>query len=144
MTVVPGRTVVEIATPRCAAEDFDGEIVALNIDTGIYCSMRGVGADVWRDLADGHAVEDIAAQVPSADQAQAVHDFVATLLSHGLVRAAAGATAPAGTLRSAAVLASGQEQVAIEVFEDMKSLVLLDPIHETAEDQGWPVKRTDE
>ncbi len=143
MSVAPDRTVVEIATPRCAAEDFDGEVVALNIDTGIYCSMRGVGADVWRDLAAGHAVEDLASHAPSASQSQALHDFVATLVSHGLVRAAAGAAAPEGAPRSAALLATGQP-VAIEVFEDMKSLVLLDPIHETDEDQGWPVKRADE
>jgi len=48
-------TVLEIAAPGCAAQEFDGEVVALNLSNGIYCSFRDLGAALWCDLAAGHS-----------------------------------------------------------------------------------------
>ena len=37
-------TILEVAAPQCVAEDFDGEIVVLNTDSGVHFSLRGTGA----------------------------------------------------------------------------------------------------
>src|ERR1035438_9324549 len=44
----------ELASPRCVAEDFGGEIVAINLDNGRYYSLRGFAFAVWHDLLAGH------------------------------------------------------------------------------------------
>ena len=54
---------LEIATPRCVADDFAGEIVALNLDTGFYFSLRGLAAAVWRDLAAHNSVGEIVSDI---------------------------------------------------------------------------------
>ena len=53
-------TVLEIARPECAAEVLDDEVVALNVESGIYFSMRGLAATLWQDLAAGQPVETLA------------------------------------------------------------------------------------
>jgi hypothetical protein len=49
---VRGRA-LEVATPDCIADDFDGEVVVLNIASGIYFSLRDLAGAVWRDWHPG-------------------------------------------------------------------------------------------
>ena len=53
-------TVLEIARPACATEVLADEVVALNVETGVYCSLRGLAVPLWHDLAAGHPVEELA------------------------------------------------------------------------------------
>lgn len=131
--------ILEIALPNCAAEDMDDEIVALNVDTGIYFSMRDLGAALWRDLAAGFAVADLAGRVREKTGAdESVDSFVGQLLDYGLMRELAGAAPATGTPSIAALLDQGQREIVLEVFEDMKDLILSDPIHDVDEAVGWP------
>jgi len=131
-------THLEIAVPNCSAEDFDGEIVAINLETGRYFSIRDSAALIWADLATGHAVEAIAAAVSGdAALAEATTQYVADLLKEGLMRPAAARSAP-----DAALLSSpGMPQPMLESFGDMESLLLLDPVHEVDDTEGWPRQR---
>ena len=45
---------LEVSTPDCVANDFDGEIVALNLSSGVYWSLRDLAAALWRDVTAGH------------------------------------------------------------------------------------------
>ena len=79
--------ILELAVPQCSADDFDGEIVAINLDTGIYYSIRESAALVWHDLADGHSVETLLDVVrEDADGQAAISRFVDELLGSGLMR----------------------------------------------------------
>lgn len=133
-------TVLEIAAPACAAQEFDGEIVALNLSNGIYCSFRDLGAVLWHDLAAGHAVEMLAALLaPSLGGTQVVHDFATRVTAEGLMRPAAHATPPQDQPQVVAALAAGvAPALTVEVYEDMKNLLLFDPVHEVDEVKGWP------
>lgn len=133
-------TILEIAAPACAAQDFDGEIVALNMSNGIYCSFRDLAAALWRDLAAGHSVEALAAlSAPALGGAEAVHDFVARITAEGLMRPASDAVVPQGPPQIVAALAAGTTPaLTLEVYEDMKNLLLFDPVHEVDEVKGWP------
>ena len=42
--------------PQVLHESIDGEVIAIDLATGNYYSLRGSGADIWR-IADGRAVE---------------------------------------------------------------------------------------
>lgn len=128
-------TFLEVNTPSCSAEDFDGEIVAINLDTGRYFSIKDGAGLVWQDLAAGHAVETVlAALADDATLNQATGQFIAELQAEGLVRPADQAAATAAPLQSRIGMASP----VLESFGDMESLLLLDPVHEVDDSVGWP------
>lgn len=133
-------TILEIAAPACAAQDFEGEIVALNLNNGIYCSFRDLGAVLWRDLAAGHSVDILAAlAAPVLGGTQPVHDFVERLMTEGLMRPAENpASLEEPPLLTAALAAGTNPALTFEVYEDMKNLLLFDPVHEVDEVKGWP------
>ena len=133
-------TILEIAAPACAAQDFEGEIVALNLSNGIYCSFRDLGAVLWRDLAAGHPVEKLASLSAQAlGGGQAVQDFVARVIAEGLMRPSSNTTPPQDRPLIVAALAAGTTPaLTLEVYEDMKNLLLFDPVHEVDEVKGWP------
>jgi hypothetical protein len=133
------NTILEVAAPQCVAQDFEGEIIALNLASGTYYSVRDLGAVLWRDLAAGYPVESLAALAAGSLGAQPVLDFAANAEAQGLMRRASSAAAPSGEPQIAAAIAAGvAPQLVFEVFDDMKSLILLDPVHEVDDTRGWP------
>lgn len=130
-------TVLEIASPQCAAENLEDEVVALNVETGIYFSLRGLAAALWLDLAAGHPVEAIVAGGKAPERVSA---FVEQLIRYGLMRPAA-ATPPTGEPASRKRLGDGDLEIMFEVYEDMQELILSDPIHDVDETLGWPAPK---
>jgi hypothetical protein len=140
---VKQQTVLEIATPQCVAQDFEGEVIALNLSSGTYYSLRDLGAVLWRDLAAGHSVESLAALAAGPlGGTQPVVDFAANMESHGLLRAALRSAAPGAPPQLVAALANGTAGLTFEVYADMQSLFQLDPVHEVDETRGWPTQPT--
>lgn len=134
--------VLEVALPSCASEDLGDEILALNVETGVYFSIRGLGAAVWRDLAAGHPAAALAEQVRQATgDADAVRDLTEQLRTHGLMRES-GRPPAESEPAILQLLRSGEREVVFEVFDDMKDLILSDPIHDVDQAAGWPTLRT--
>src|SRR3569623_1921966 len=80
--------ILEVSTPDCVANDFDGEIVALNLSSGVYWSLRDLAAALWRDVTSGHnpiAIAERLAQIDSdiADKSQLI---ITDLVNAGLLR----------------------------------------------------------
>jgi hypothetical protein len=139
------QTVLEIAAPQSVAQDFDGEIVALNLASGTYYSLRDLGAVIWRDLAAGHPVERLAAiAAETAIGQQPVLEFATKATAEGLMRPAAGVMPPTEAPQLVAALAGGiAPELIFEVYVDMQTLILLDPVHEVDETKGWPKQPKD-
>jgi hypothetical protein len=137
------KTHFEIASPDCVAENFDGEIVAINLNTGRYFSLQGLGGAVWRDLIAGHAIEDVRRSLTDVDGnlGESLDRFVQALIESALLRPTGhnGASPPA--MESTITLRTGVTMLAVEAYDDMKELLLTDPIHEVDEGIGWPVRR---
>ena len=130
--------VLELAFPHCSADDFDGEIVAINLDTGIYYSVKDSAALVWHDLVDGHSVEALLEVVQGKPETHAaLAQFADALLTSGLMRPSNAAREPAGPARIASAFPAMEAPV-LEPFGDMQDLLLLDPVHEVDEEMGWP------
>jgi hypothetical protein len=137
------HTVLEIAAPQCAAQDFEGEIIALNLTTGTYYSLRDLGAVLWRDLAAGHAVESLAALAAGPlGSPEPVARFAARAQAEGLLRPSSSPVLSVAAPLLGAALAGGTSEIVFEVYEDMQSLFLLDPVHEVDETRGWPTLPT--
>ena len=112
-----------IAGPDIVHEDFDGDLVVLNLQTGQYFGLNKAGAALWRGLAEG--------QDPDIMAGKAGSDFAATLVGHGLLVAREGAGVSSTPL-------SLEEAPVVEVFNDLSDLIMADPIHDVDEDAGWP------
>lgn len=131
-------TVLEVATPQCVAEEFDGEIVALNMDTGTYFSIKDAGARLWHDLAAGHAVEQLVERAGGGTAlGAAIGRFADTACAEGLMRPRTS-EAVAGEPGIFTPSSDGADLPVLEAFHDMQSLLLLDPVHEVDEEEGWP------
>jgi hypothetical protein len=125
----------------------DGEAVLINLETGNYYSLNPVGAEIWSAIRDGAGPEDAAAALAArydgdpARIATSVAAFFRDLLGEGLIAAAdAGHPEPAAPAQSGARRAF--EEPVLERFNDMRELLLLDPIHDV-EESGWPNRRAD-
>ena len=136
---------LSIASPPCVADNFAGEIVALNLDTGFYFSLPGLAGAIWRDLVAGHAVEDIVTELTATDAelGSAGRRFVDSLVEHGLM---CEVPAPGGlpaVPEFRQMIAAGHREITLTPFDDMKDLVMTDPIHEVDEEAGWPMRPQD-
>jgi Coenzyme PQQ synthesis protein D (PqqD) len=136
---------VEVSRPEVVGSVVDGEVVAINLDTGSYYNIAGVGTDVWTAVEGSASVEEVTSRLahrynaPIDEIAAAVTRFIDELLAEGLIRPAeadgAHAEPAAGDLPS-------EDQAAfsppvLEKFTDMEDLLLLDPVHDVTE-RGWP------
>ena len=134
-------TTLQVALPQCAAEDFDGEIVAMHLDTGMYFSMKDTAAVIWRDLAAGYSVESLLKLADgNGDFARAVERFIEDVLTAGLMRKVPAASAPSEPPGLRSAIAGGAAAPLLEAFGDMQKLLLLDPVHEVDETTGWPAR----
>jgi hypothetical protein len=123
----------EIAAPGVVFETIDGESIVLNLETGIYYSATGPGADLLDGIAAGLPVETVVARVLAAytggdEMAAAIAHFLDEIVAEGLVRPADGGSesewAPAWNRPE------GGQQVVLQRYTDMEHLLLLDPIHD--------------
>lgn len=136
---------LEVAKPDCVADDFGCEIVALNCATGMYFSLTDLAAAIWRDLAAGHSVQSIISELSSINGrvADATAKFVNDIERAGLMRRTNPHPVERAAPESAALVSTGETRLTMQSFEDMKDLILADPIHEADHQVGWPLPRTD-
>ncbi len=128
-------------------EILDGEVVLVNLDNGYYYILQGTGSDIWQRLTSGAtAAETIEAMLrqhtgePEA-VAQAVRDFVSSLVAEALLQPAEAepASAPAALPETEAPAAPFTLPVMFK-YTDMANLIQMDPIREYDE-TGWPSRR---
>jgi hypothetical protein len=125
-------SVLELASPECIAEDFDGEVVILNQSTGLYFAVQGSALEIWNALVNGHAVEEVLEAFTDPAIVVEIRRFVEELVERGLLRPAAARGQSASTpLLLATVEALGAPR--LETYDDMRSILLLCPVHDTEE-----------
>lgn len=122
-------------------ERLDDEVIAIDLERGIYYAMVGTAADIWTSFerpATIGAVARALAQRYGArlDEVRAdVGNFASQLDAAGLLVATTvdGADRPAIDSPPCGPWAAP----VLEAYDDMADLVLLDPIHQVDE-SGWP------
>jgi hypothetical protein len=109
--------------PEVLDEVFDGEAVLVNLRTGRYYALDAAATAIWQAVVDG-------SPLPEGDD---VAPFLRRLVDEELV--VSGGPLPRHSDGHAAV--GGP---VMQVFSDMKDILLLDPIHDVDYDgSGWPV-----
>jgi hypothetical protein len=123
--------------PAFSAEQFDREVVVIDIMRGLYFSLRGAAVDLWSSFQAPQTIDDAtkrfeAVEATQRDQLKAA---VEAMIAHELLLAQPGATAsPLPPVR-------GPFEVPfVEVYTDLAELIAIDPVHEVDASEGWPVR----
>jgi hypothetical protein len=136
-----------IEAASVVSDVIDGEAVMLHRTSGDYFSTDEVGCLIWQWIGEGRSRErmlgDLEARFAAdpAEMTTALDSFIADLVSHQLVREVAGVDpvdSPAGAWSGDRVAFS---LPVLNVYSDIRNLLLLDPIHDVAEESGWPVPK---
>ncbi len=123
-------------------EQFENEVVVVNMETGHYFSLAGAAGQLWRTLVDGGDAEALLAkliELQGGQERQCVEEldaFLALLRAEGLLQQA-DTPSPLPAADVAAYLEGTRLSGSVEKFTDVEGLLLLDPIHEVDE-AGWP------
>jgi Coenzyme PQQ synthesis protein D (PqqD) len=129
--------------PNIASNNFDGEIIIADYDNGSYFSLTETSAEIWLGLAAGHSVEAIAAAFArlypedGASASERVRAFITDLEANQVIRQVGEpAQQTDWSPRRHAIFLPP----AIERYDDLKELLVLDPVHDAAA-AGWPLKK---
>ncbi|MEJ6479486.1 MAG: PqqD family protein [Octadecabacter sp.] len=113
----------QLTGPDVVGEEFDGEVVVLNLKTGQYFGLNESGVALWSAILAGADPADIAGISGS--------EFAAHLVELGLISQSAEPPVPAEKLTL-----DGAPR--IDVYDDLSDLILADPIHDVDTEKGWP------
>ncbi|MEM9465647.1 MAG: PqqD family protein [Actinomycetota bacterium] len=120
-------------------ESVDGEVVIVDLASGVYFSTDGVGAVIWEHLSVGTSLSQLAEWARTtypdvADAPEAVSMFVQQAHAQSLLAASEDPTPPAPEVPAPDTYVAPT----LQAFNDMESLLLLDPIHDVEPEKGWP------
>lgn len=132
----------EVVEPSAIYEYIAGEVLALNLQTGIYIQMKQLSAELFYAVATGKSSEMVLDSALNAGYSEAQTGEFDTHYSNwvalGLLQVAHNnqhsSTEPF-------LLAPGL-QFSEERWDDLSDLIMMDPVHDVSP-QGWP-SRADE
>ena len=132
----------EFDRPKFLIENFDGEAVLVNVESGFYYSLSGSGPEILSMLDSGMSIDEVAAALGDKSGAPAhvrelVASFAQRLLDESILIPRTSQPASAPPAHGAVAFAPPE----ITKFEDMRDILLLDPIHQVDEVAGWPKPR---
>ena len=120
----------KLNAPDVTAEQFDNEILAVNIITGRYHSIKGSGAVLLRLMLDGNSTEASISKTLNLFSTEAVstkdfNSFIVELITENLI---VECSAPEEVLASdwlSKVDSTTYTAPQVEIHSDMEGLVLL-------------------
>ena len=145
-----------ISRPQIIREQFDEEVVIVDLETGSYYALGGAGGEIWSALESGASQQQIVEQMKRnySDEPETIETAVIrlldelqqeTLIAPRPLCADDGLSTPNvqdATMQEPAQCTAWQTPV-LQKFTDMQALLLLDPIHEV-DSSGWPQIKPEE
>jgi len=130
-----------VAGDHILAKLFEDELTLVNLDSGEYFAAGGIAVDLWSELATPRNSAELAqaiiaryAATPDIVVAE-VRKLLGDLSANGLVRQTEDVSGVPAV--PAVVERKPWPGSWLEVYGDMKDLLLLDPVHDVGE-AGWP------
>jgi hypothetical protein len=151
---VPGGARFRLNQPPVIAEAIEGEVMVINLESGAYYSVAGAGAIVWKGLVEGETTAELVAAATSrfdvdrATLAVDVDRFVADLVNEGILVSVDDASVAPQAQRieprdAPALRKAAYDGLRFERYDDMRALLVVDPVHEVGE-FGWPSRAGDD
>ena len=133
--------------PDVVAESVGGEVLIINLRSGVYYSSDGSGDQIWGLLAQSLPVRDVISRLSmrfsaaGAEIEPAVIAFATELEGESLIVPAPAAAVAA---EEAKADAPAFAPPVLNRYTDFQELLLLDPIHEVEDAVGWPAAKPSE
>jgi hypothetical protein len=139
----------EIDRARIILERFEEETVLVNIESGYYYSVSSAGSEILELLEEGFATDDLAPALFGDSETLnrfriRIAQFVEKLAVEGIVveRDSASNAGPCFHKEWPRYPdGAGYEPPMFERFDDVRDLLLIDPVHQVDLELGWPKKR---
>ena len=138
---------VRLSGPHVVAEEIEGEVIAVNLDTGAYYSFRDSASVVWQQLLAGEGrpgaiVDELSARFIGTREEieRAVFVFLRTIEDEGLIappEISPGFASRDGDPPPSQAVRSPFRAPVFEKYTDMQEFLLVDPIHEV-DVSDWP------
>lgn len=124
---------------------FGDEVVLVNLESGIYYSLRGSSAQVWIRIQNNYSIQELNEELSELYQisleklSEEVMKFIQNLISQSLIKIADTSEKnqiPLSSNRPKLDFTSPE----LEVYSDMQEILLLDPVHDVNK-EGWPIRK---
>jgi len=140
--------IIQPNKPNVVSEQFEGEIILVNLINGNYYSLRDAGARIWKLIEMKRSKADILEGVRCMyslheESMPSISQFLEQLAGEQLVKILPADDAQSEPLDQEPVDPATFEPPILETYSDMQDLLLLDPIHDVDEESGWPEKPAD-
>lgn len=119
-------------------ELLEEEVIIANLDNGVYYSLRGAAAFFWQMAASQFSADEISKELADCEpsiEITLVCDFLKQMVEEKLLTPCNATNKTPLSL----TLPKKLEPYSIEKYDEMRNLLMLDPIHEVDE-QGWPIQ----
>lgn len=129
------------ASADIACEEFDGEMVILNLASGHYFALNRSAAALTTGLLQGFAIEALTSIEGAGFTAEQAAHFFKELTVHELVAPDhSNVPVPLDTVIRSSINGL-TEPPTLEVHADLADLIIADPIHDSDESVGWPIQK---
>lgn len=138
---------LHIDRSKAAFDKLDGEVIIVDVVTGLYFNLQGSAVAIWDAIEQGTTVAGLRARMAAAfdgdphEIAAAVDRMVAQLAAEGLLVARPEPPAVAALPLDGPGGRIAFSEPRIERYSDVQDLLTLDPIHDVS-DFGWPHAKT--
>jgi hypothetical protein len=136
----------QIDRSRIIFEQFEDETVLVNTETGYYYSLSNTGSEILRLLDEGCLADDVPTILFGScegthQRRDIVQKFVERLVGESIITVrSSDYSNQIGRDPGPARYGEGIEYVppVLERFDDVRDLLLIDPIHQVDQEYGWP------
>lgn len=117
-------------------EEFDGDLVVLNLVTGRYFGLNEPARIIWSAISSGYGTAAIAQA--SGSNGVVVGEFLRRLRDLELLTADASLVPRPSDDILVGMLVNVKAAPTVDAYDDLADLIAADPIHDTEEEAGWP------
>ncbi len=130
-------------TVAVAHETFDEETVLINLERGTYFSLRGSAPALWLLLQQPVSVDGLVGVLGAAmslpeEAGAAIGAMLDQLETEGCVLKLDAPEQLPTDLAPLALLGGNFSTPEVQTFHDLQELIVIDPVHEVADFDGWP------
>jgi hypothetical protein len=135
-------SILYVDPDKVVHDTIDGETVVVALETGTYYTITGSGVDMW-SIVSGQAgfaaaVDCLQARFPVEREGipSRFVEWLEEMQDEGLVQVRTGSDPHPASVSIAGT--ARYEPPGLVRFDDLQSLILLDPIHDADVHTGWP------
>jgi hypothetical protein len=124
---------------------FGEEVVLVNLDSGVYYSLRGSATEMWIRIQNNYSISEILADLStlydlnSEELTNQINLFIEQLIDEKLIKSSQSMKKVELAFDTNNSKISFPSPI-LEVFSDMQEILLLDPVHDV-DKSGWPVTK---